>query len=72
MTLGPAKHEKAARVGRISNVLGLREHKVRSNPQYQGAKYLLTHTSLYNIKALFASPNNFLLYLKNFSFISFD
>ena len=32
MTLGPAKHEKVARLGRISNVLGLREHKVRSNP----------------------------------------
>ena len=32
MTLGHAKHEKEARLGRISNVLGLREHKVRSNP----------------------------------------
>ena len=32
MTLEPAKHEKVARLGRISNVLGLREHKVRSNP----------------------------------------
>ena len=32
MTLGPAKHEKVARLGRISNVLGLREHKMRSNP----------------------------------------
>ena len=32
MTLGPAKHEKVARLGRISNVLGLQEHKVRSNP----------------------------------------
>jgi hypothetical protein len=32
MTLGPTKHEKVARTGRISNVLGVREHKVHSNP----------------------------------------
>jgi hypothetical protein len=33
MTLGPAKHEKVARLGRISNVCGLREHEVRRKPQ---------------------------------------
>ena len=38
MNLGPVKHEKVARVGRISNVLGVREHKVRSNPWYHVVK----------------------------------
>ena len=38
MTLGPVKHEKAARIGRISNVLGLREHEMRSNPCIIGGK----------------------------------
>ena len=28
-----AKHEKVARLGRISNVLGLQEHRVHSNRQ---------------------------------------
>jgi len=32
MTLGLAEHEKVVRLGRISNVLGLREHEMRSNP----------------------------------------
>ena len=36
MTLRPEKHEKAARLGRISNVLELREHKVRSNSCVSG------------------------------------
>ena len=40
MTLGPTKHEKVARLGRISNVLGLREHKVRSNLLISGSKGL--------------------------------
>lgn len=32
MTLGLAKHEKVARKGGVRMFLGLREHKVRSNP----------------------------------------
>lgn len=34
MTLRPEQYEKVARLGRISNVVGLREHEMRSNPWY--------------------------------------
>ena len=55
MTLGPAKHEKVARKGRISNVFRIAgAQSAEQSVGIMGSKYLLTPTSLYNNVAVVA------------------
>ena len=50
MTLGPAKHEKVARIGRISNVFRIAgAQSAEQSVGIVGTKYILTLTSFYSI-----------------------
>ena len=51
MTLGPAKHEKVARIGRISNVFRIAgAQSAEQSVGIVGTKYILTLTSFYTDK----------------------
>ena len=51
MTLGPAKHEKVARIGRISNVFRIAgAQSAEQSVGIVGTKYILTLTSYFHYK----------------------